>query len=170
MQREFIAEIPTLGHLDWVHFANEVSDRGVGRRQLLGETAAAMHPADLGVVAVGFDDVLCIPRNRVQRIIIDLTASDDRHPFIEQADTGPNHASLGLTTFAQEHDIVARKQRIFELGRDGVLVAEHTFEERFPVSNPRNRITTDFFLHRYRGPARCLELSEILSKIHCEPS
>ena len=66
VQRELVAEVPTLGDLDGVDLADEVGDRGVGRGQLLAEAVVAVHPVDRRVVAVVLDQRAGVPADRVR--------------------------------------------------------------------------------------------------------
>ncbi len=57
VQRQFVAEVATLGHLDGIDLADEVGDRRVGGGQLLTVTIVAMHPFDRRRVAHLGDEV-----------------------------------------------------------------------------------------------------------------
>ena len=52
VQCEFIAEVSTLGHLDWIDLTNKVSNRRIGCRQLLAVSLVAMDPIDRGGVTL----------------------------------------------------------------------------------------------------------------------
>ena len=62
VQRQLVGEVAALGDLDRVDLADQVGDRGVGRRQLLAEAVVAVHPVDGRVVAVLGDEVEGVAR------------------------------------------------------------------------------------------------------------
>ena len=81
-----VAERAALGDLDRVDVADQVADAGVRCRQLLAEPVAAVQPADRGGVAVLGDLPARPDRDRVQRVLVELAADEDRRPLVEQAD------------------------------------------------------------------------------------
>ena len=56
MDGEFVGEVASLRHFDWVDLADQVGDGDVGSGELLAVAVGAGDPADGGVVAefVGF--------------------------------------------------------------------------------------------------------------------
>jgi hypothetical protein len=106
-----------------------------------------MHPIDRGVLSVLRNLVQRIPRNWIVWIVVDLAASDDRHPLIKQTHQGANHPGFGLATLAKEHHVVAGDESILKLRHNCVLVAKNTCEQGFTSSNPDNRISTDFLFN-----------------------
>ena len=86
--------------------------------------------------------------DREVRIVVDLAAGDDGHPLVEQAGERPDDACLGLAALAEEDHVVAGEQGVLELRHDGVLVAEHAFEQGFTGGDARDRIATDLLFHR----------------------
>ena len=56
VEGQLVRQVAALGDLDRVDLADEVGDRDVGRRQLLGVAPVARQPVDGGVVAVALDD------------------------------------------------------------------------------------------------------------------
>ena len=101
VQCELVGKVATFGHLDRIDLTDQVSDRGVGCRQLLAEAMIAMDPVDRGFVALLRDQPLALSRDRVVGVVVDLGAGDDRHPLVEQLGQGPDHPGLGLAPFSQ---------------------------------------------------------------------
>ena len=58
--------------------------------------------------------------------------------------------------------VAAKRTRLKAIAKDQKL----SLEERFAALDPRNRVAADLLLDRDGCPARRLELTEILSKIH----
>ena len=120
-----VAQRAALGDLDRVDVADQVADAGVRRRQLLAEPVAAVQPADRGGVAVLGDLAVRPDRDRVQRVLVELAADEDRRPLVEQADEGADQAGLALAALAEQDEVVAGDERPLDLG-----------ERRCPRSRP----------------------------------
>ena len=86
--------------------------------------------------------------DRGVRIVVDLAAGDDRHPLVEQTGERADDACLGLAALAEEDHVVTGQQSVLQLRHDGVLVAEHTFEQRLTGGDPRDGVATDLLFHR----------------------
>ena len=56
VEGQLVGQVAALGDLDRVDLADQVGDRDVGRRQLLGVAPVAGQPVDRGRVAVALDD------------------------------------------------------------------------------------------------------------------
>ena len=56
VERQLVGQVATLRDLDRIDLADEVGDRDIGRRQLLGVAPVAWQPVDGGVVAVALED------------------------------------------------------------------------------------------------------------------
>ena len=118
-----VAERAALGHLHRVHVADQVGDAGVRRGQLLGVPLVAVPPLDRQVVAELGGPALRLVGDRLERVLAELGAGDDRRPLVEQADQRAQQPGLALAALAEQHDVVAGDQRPLELRDDGVLEA-----------------------------------------------
>jgi hypothetical protein len=145
---QLVGEVAALGDLDRVDLTDQVGDRRVGRRQLLAEATVAVDPLDRRVVTALLHQMPRVRRNRVVGIVVDLTARDDRHPLVEQGDERAHDARLGLTPFAEEDDVVTGEQRVRELRNDGVVVTDHSGDERLALREHSHRVGTELFLDR----------------------
>ena len=105
----------------------------------------------------------CLLTGRV-RIVVDLTAGDDRHPLVEQAGERADDARLGLAALAEEDHVVTGEQRVLELRHDGVLVAENAVEQGLTSGDAGDGVAPDLFFHRGRLPARGLQIAEGVSE------
>ncbi len=166
VQGEFVGQIAPLGDLDRVDLADEVGDRGVGRGQLLAESVIAVDPRDRRVVAVLGDQLAGVARDGVVRVVVDLGTGDDRHPLVEEIGETADHAGLRLPSLAQEDDVVAGEQRIFELRGDGALVAEHLGEQRLIGLDFGDGVAPQLLAQRHRLPTARLQGSECLRVRH----
>ena len=84
MHRRFIRQIPPLGMLHQIDFADQIGDGHVRGGELLVITIGSMHPLDRGVVAMFADQLLPRFGRWLQRIIVDFSSRQHRHPLIEQ--------------------------------------------------------------------------------------
>ena len=55
-------------------------------------------------------------RDRMQRVVVDFRAGDDRDHLVEQVDELPKHACLRLTAKAEQKHVVLLKDRCFGSG------------------------------------------------------
>ena len=164
---ELVGEVAALGHLDGIDLADQVGDRGVGRGELLTEAPIAVDPLDRCLVAALGHEQPRVLRDRVVRVVVDLAAGDDRHPFVEQLGEPSDHAGLGLPALAEEDHVVAGDQRVLELRENGVLVADHAVDELLAFGDPRDRVartssltgreTQPLVLSSPRVPGRVIE-------------
>ena len=160
MQREFVGQVATLGHLDRVDFTDEVGNRGIGRGQLFAEPSAAMDPSNRGVVAVFGDEILRVLTDRVVRVVEHFGPSNDREPLVEQFDHRADHAGLALTALAQKDHVVAGEDGVFQLRKNGLVVAKHAGEQRFTGGDPGDGVASQLLFDGDGLPAAGLELSE----------
>ena len=160
MDRQLVGEVAAFGDLDRVDLADEVGDRRVGRRELLAEAAVAVHPLDRRLVAALGDEHARVRRDRVERVVVDLAAGDDRHPLVEQVHERADDARLRLAALAEEDDVVAGEQRVRELRHDGVLVTDDAVDERLAREQLAHRVGAELLLDRPRHPAAAAKFSE----------
>jgi hypothetical protein len=78
VERELVGQVPPLGDLHGVDFADQVGDRGVGGGKLLAETLLTANPFDRAAVALGGDQFSAVARHRVVGVVQDLRAGDYR--------------------------------------------------------------------------------------------
>src|SRR5690606_11100554 len=109
--------------------ADEVSDGGVGRRQLLAVALAPVEPRDGRGVATLRHQLAGVFGDGVERVVVDLGARDLGHPLVEEAGEEAEEAALGLPAEAEEDEVVPREEGVLELRDDGLLVAEDAGED-----------------------------------------
>ena len=160
VQRQLVGQVPALGHLDRVDLADEVGDRRVRRGQLLAVANAAMRPGNRGVVAVLGNQIERMAGHGVVGVVEDLRALDVGHPLVEQVHQRADHAGLGLAPLSQEHHVVAGQHGVLELGQHGVLVAQHSFEQRLGCGDGLRGIRTHLLLDRPGDPADLAQFAE----------
>ena len=160
VEGQLVGQVATLGHLDGVDLADQVGDRGVGRRQLLAEAVLAVDPVDPGVLAVLGHQVPGVLRDRVVGVVVDLRTGDDRHPLVEQVHERADQAGLGLAPLAQEDDVVAGQEGVLELGDDRVLIAQHAREQWLAGADLGDRVAPQLLFDRAGHPSGLAELAE----------
>ena len=106
-----------------------------------------------------------VGRRRV-RVVVDLAAGDDRHPLVEQADERADDARLRLAALAEEDHVVAGEQRVRQLRKHGVVVADHAFDERTFLGEGAYRVRTNLFLDGTRLPTAGAQVSEGCGTAH----
>ncbi len=108
MHRELVRqEMPAPRRLDRIDVPNDVGDRHVRGRELLDEPELARQPGDRRRVAVLGDQLPPVFGDRIEGIIVDLAARDDRNLLVEQRDELAQDTALRLTAQAEQNEIVA---------------------------------------------------------------
>src|SRR5262249_20820226 len=88
---------------------------------------------------------------RRQRVVVDLAARHDRQPLVEQQRQRAQDARLRLAAQAEQDEVVARQDRVDDLGDDRVVVADDAGKERAARAQLADQVVADFSLD---GPAR----------------
>src|SRR6266704_6447504 len=99
--------MPAARRLDWIDVADDVGDRDVRGRELLHEPQLAGQPGDRRAVAALRDQLAPVLGDRLEGIVVDLAARDERDLFIEQRDKLAQDTALGLTAQAEQNEVVA---------------------------------------------------------------
>ena len=120
-----VAEAPAFGNLDRIDVADQVGDRGIRRRQLLGVPLAAVAPGDREVVAQLLGSTYRSRGDRLVRVLPQFRAFDDGRPLVEQEPESAKQPRLSLTSFAEQNHVVAGDQRPLELRGDRVLEPDY---------------------------------------------
>jgi hypothetical protein len=123
-------EVPAARRLDRIDVADDIRDRDVRRGELLDEPQLARQPGDRRLVAALGDQLAPILRNRLEGIIVDLAASQDGNLLVEQRDQLAENAALCLAAQAEQDEVVARKDRVDQLGDHGLFVTHNAGEQR----------------------------------------
>ena len=118
-----VAQRAPFGDLHRVHVADEVRDARVRRRELLDVPLVAVAPPHRERVTVLGRPSAAGGGDRLVRVLPELGALDHRGPLVEQPDQGAQEPRLALSALAQEHDVVPRDQRPFQLRDHGVVEA-----------------------------------------------
>ena len=125
---ELVGEVAALGDLDGVDFADEVGDGDVGGGELFAVAAVAVDPFDLGVFALGLDEVEAALADGLEGVVVDLAVADGGDFVVEEVDEGADEAGLGLAALAEEDDVLAGEDGVLDVREDGVLVADDAGE------------------------------------------
>ena len=112
-----------------------------------------MDPFGLRIVTVFANEVAAVLRDRVVGVVVDLRTGHDRQPLVEELGERADHPGLGLTSFAEEDDVVPGEEGVLQLGENGVVVAEHTREHRLAAGDAGGGVAPDLLLDRDRFPA-----------------
>ena len=91
--------------------------------------------------------------------MISLPATIGNHSSSSDGE-GTDDPRLRLPALAQEDDVVAGQQRVLELRQNGVLVPDHSLDERLTRGDLRDGVASDLFFDGDRLPARVAQLTE----------
>ena len=165
-------EVPPLGVLDHVDLADQVGDGHVGRGQLLVIALLAADPGDRRGVALLGHQVAGVLRDRVERVVVDLRAGDDRQVFVEQMDELAQHPRLGLAAQAQEQHVMPRQDGVLDLRDDGLFVAQDVGKERLARPELADQVAPHLVLDRLHPISACPQFPQRPGPIrpHCAPA
>jgi hypothetical protein len=110
-----VAQTAALGDLHRVHIADQVTDRRVRSRELLGVPQIAVQPSHRQVITKLSGAAARLGRDRVERMLRQLRTFDHRGPLVQQAHERAQQAGLALTALTQQYDVMPREQGAFEL-------------------------------------------------------
>ncbi len=154
MNGQLVGEMPTLRHLDRIHIADEIRHRSVRGSQFLTVPRRRLEPPNRDCVAVGGQAVFAVRTDGTVRRVVDLTTLHDRQQRIEQIDQTANEAGLGLATFAEENDVVARQNGPFERRNHRLFETDDPREQFVADPHPRHEVLTQFLLDGAVLPSR----------------
>ena len=154
-----ITQRAALGHLDRVDVSDQVADRGVRGRQLLGVAVVAVPPADRQVVAVFGGQSPAADADRRVRVVVDLATGDLGTPLVEQGGHGAHQPGLALAALPQQHEVVAGQDGALQLGQHGVVEANDAGEGRLRRAKPTEQVGAQFVLGSPGAVPRCAELT-----------
>lgn len=155
-----IAQAAALGDLHGVDVADEVGDRGVGCRQLLGVALVTPTPGHRQLVAQLCRAADARRRDRVVRVLPELRSVDDRRPFVEQPDHRAQQPGLALPALAEQNNVVTRDQGPLELRDDRGLEAVQTRPRIASLPEGGEQIAPDFGPQALVFVSGCPELSD----------
>src|SRR5579884_170271 len=145
---QFVGEVAAFGNAHGINLAHQVRDGDIGRRQLLAIAAITRQPGNLYIVSTFLYLIAASLTDRLVGIIVDLATGNDRHFLIQQADKRARHAGLCLPALAQENDVLARENGVFNLRNNGLFIADNAGEKFFPIPNLLYQVFSHFLLNR----------------------
>ena len=157
---QLVREVPALGHLDGVDLADEVGDRDVGRRQLLGVPLVPRQPVDLEVVTLLGEPRPATEADGVEGVVVDLAAAHHRRLLVEEGHQAADDARLGLSALAQEDDVLPGEYGVLHLGNDRVLIPHDAGEQGAPLAHAGHQVPADLLPDGQRPVAGLAELAE----------
>ena len=160
MHRHLAGEITPLGMLDHVDLADQVGDRHVGRGEFFMITVVGADPCDRRAVALLGDQVAGKFRHRLEGIVVDFRAGDDRYGIVEQVNQLAEHARLGLAPQAQEEHVVLGEDRVTDLGDDGLFIAQDIGKQRLARLELGDQVSPHFVFDRLDSIAAFFELAQ----------
>jgi hypothetical protein len=148
------------GGLDRIDVAEQIGDRHVRRRQLLGVATFARQPFDRRVVAGLGQQPLGPGRDRCQRVVVDLAARQHRHLVVEEIDQSSQNPSLRLAAQPEQNEIVAGQEGVDDAGHDGSLVSDDSRKERLSRRQLGDQVVANLAVNRARSISVGLQLAE----------
>src|SRR5690606_11184123 len=115
----------TLRRLDRIDIAHNVRDRHVGGGQLLNKSELPANPINPGLVAMVLDLFLTVRAERVERVVIDLRALDDRDLGVKKVGQLADDPTFCLSAEPKKNEVVLREDCIDDLGYDGFFIAQN---------------------------------------------
>jgi hypothetical protein len=131
-----------------IDVADDVSHCHVRSCELLHEATVAIDPGDGGSITAFVEKISRVFGDWSERVVVDLTSSDDRNDVIEERCESAKYARLGLPSKTEKYEVVPREKGIDDLRHDSVFVAEDTFKEGSAALEAGQEIVAELILHR----------------------
>ena len=128
VDHQLVGQVMPLGHLDGVDLTDEIGNGYIRSRQFFRVTVLSRDPFQKGFSAHLRNLVAADLADGVVGIIVDLATGDLGNGFVEQIRHTTNDTGLGLPAFAQQYDVLAGKDGIFDLWDDRLLEPDDSGE------------------------------------------
>ena len=103
MDHAFVCKIePEISGFNRIYVADKIGNAHIRRGKLFPIAIAAVYPFNRRIVALFCDQLPGISRQRLKRIVVDITSRNDRDVFIKQADHLPRHTRFCLPAQTKE--------------------------------------------------------------------
>jgi hypothetical protein len=136
-----------LGRLDRIDVAHHVRDRHIRGGELLDVSRLARQPGHRRVVTFGREPRAAGAADRGERIVVDFASRHDGDDLVEQRDERAEQTGLSLAAQAEQDEIMARQQRVYELWNHGVVVADDAGKEGAARAQLADQVLPDFLVH-----------------------
>ena len=172
MHRQLVRQqVPAAGRLDGIDVADDIRDGDVRRGELFNEPQLARQPRDRRLLAALGDQLAAVLRNRLERIIVDLAACENRDLLVEQRHELAENAALRLAAQAEQDEVVTREDRVDELGNHRLFVTHNAGKQRRAVLEQADQVFPHFVFYGAlaagrAGPLRALQLTECRRLCH----
>ena len=154
VHRQFVGQqVATACSLDGIEVADDVGAGDVRGGQLFDVALFPPQPIDGGVGPTLGDEILGIARDGGERIVVHLTAGDDRDLGIEEVHQLAENAALGLPAQAQEDEVLLGEEGVDDLRDDRLFVAHDAGKQFPPVLQGLQQVGTDLRTHRRLYPS-----------------
>ena len=134
--------------LDRIDVAEQIGDRDIRRRQFLVITLLTREPVDGGVVALLFDHAQARHRDRCQRVVIQLRATDHGNGVIEELGDRTQKAGLRLAAQAEKDHVVTGEHGVDEAGDDRAVVAQNAGKKALAAAQSRDQVGANLLAYR----------------------
>src|SRR6185436_11268501 len=86
--------------------------------------------------------------DRRDRIVVNLATGDIGQLLVQQRRKRAKNTTFGLTSKAQQNEVVARENRVHELRDDRLVVPDDARKQRFAGLQLADEVVANFVLHR----------------------
>ena len=142
--------MPALGHLDGVDLADQVGDGDVRGGQLFRIAQVPADPGHGGCVAHVGHRLPGVRAEGIVGVVVEFAAGDDRDLIVQQVDHLPDQAGLGLPALAQQDDVLAGQDGVFQLGNDRLVEADDAGKHRLLGAYLGDQVPAHLLAHRNR--------------------
>ena len=101
--------------------------------------------------------------------VVDLAALDDRNLRVEQSDKRANQPRLCLTPLAQQNNVLAGDNSVFDLRQNRILIADDPREKFLAGTDARHEVLAKLILHVQDGVLALPQFSNRPRLGHSQP-
>src|SRR2546425_1732529 len=144
---ELVGEVAALRNFDGVDLSDQVGDGDVGRREFLAVTLVAVYPGYLDTIAVPRDEVEAVTADRRERVVVDFATRNGRDQRIKEGDERAHDTALRLAPLAEHDHVVSGYDRVRELRKHRLVIADDSKERRLAAAQPRQQVAAHLLLY-----------------------
>src|SRR6185503_616389 len=137
-----------LGGFNRIDVTDDVGDRHVRRGKFLYKARITTNPIDVGGVAVNCQGLPPIRRDRIKGIVVTFRAGDNRYFIVQKLRELANDPAFGLTSQAEQDNVVAGKNGVGELRDYSFIIANDAAEKFFAGAKLLDQIRAQFVFDR----------------------
>ena len=124
MYGSLVVQGSTLGNLDRIDLTDKIGGTHIGGSEFLNKTSIPRDIVYREFISQFLKLTLTVNTYRVKRVIMNGTAFNGGHLFIQEVYHGPDKPALALTSFTQQNHVMSAEDGIHQIGNHRLIIAD----------------------------------------------